>query len=171
VAIENETFNTIFGSGQVGSVSSVVIWAIVIVVLGYIFFAQKRFGAHIRATGDNRGAADTAGINTARIRLAALMLSSVAAAFAGILYAGRLQGAQYSLGENDLLTVIAAVIIGGTSLFGGRGSIIGAAAGAVMLAMLNNGLILLGLSVSEQSIALGVIILLAVSFGMRERKA
>jgi ribose transport system permease protein len=171
VAIENATFNNVFGSGQVGSVSTVVVWAVVVVVLGYVFFALKRFGAHVRATGDNRGAAETAGINTDRIRLAALTISGAAAAFAAILDAGRLQGAQYTLGENDLLTVIAAVIIGGTSLFGGRGSIIGAAAGAVMLAMLNNGLILLGLSVSEQSIALGVIIILAVSFGLRERKA
>jgi ribose transport system permease protein len=91
------------------------------------------------------------------------------AAVAGILTAGQLQAAQYTLGANDLFAVIAAVIIGGTSLFGGRGSIVGALMGALLLAILNNGLILYGLSSAEQSVALGLIILIAVVIGLREQ--
>jgi ribose transport system permease protein len=90
------------------------------------------------------------------------------AAFAGILYSGRLHGARYTLGEQDLMTVIAAVIIGGTSLAGGRGSIVGAVVGSIIMGMLNNGLILMGLSVSEQMIARGVIIIVAVALSLRE---
>jgi len=97
-------------------------------------------------------------------------LMSATAALAGLLYAGRLEGARYTLGETDLLTVIAAVIVGGTSLFGGRGSVVGSVVGAVLLSIINNGLIIAGLSVSQQMIVKGVIILLAVALSLREEK-
>lgn len=75
--------------------------------------------------------------------------------------------ARYTLGEADLLTVIAAVVIGGTAFSGGKGSIVGAIIGSVVMGMLNNGLLLMGLSVSEQMIARGIIVL-AVSLSLRE---
>jgi ribose transport system permease protein len=87
-----------------------------------------------------------------------------------MLYAGRLQGARYTYGETDLMTVIAATVIGGTSLFGGRGSIVGALVGSLLMGMLNNGLLLMGLSVSEQLIARGVIIIVAVALSLREAR-
>ncbi|TIV69825.1 MAG: sugar ABC transporter permease, partial [Mesorhizobium sp.] len=71
--------------------------------------------------------------------------------------------AKYTLGETDLMTVIAAVIVGGTLLNGGKGSIVGALVGSLMMGMLNNGLILMGLSVSDQMIVRGLIILTAVA--------
>ncbi len=77
------------------------------------------------------------------------------AALAGLLYVGRLHSARYTLGEADLLTVIAAAVIGGTSMAGGRGSIIGALVGSLIMGVLNNGLILMGLAVTEQMIARG----------------
>ena len=86
-----------------------------------------------------------------------------------ILYTGRLQGASYTLGEQDLLTVIAAVVIGGTRLFGGEGSVIGALVGSLLMGMLTNGLILWGLTSSEQLIAQGVLLLLAISLTLRGR--
>jgi ribose transport system permease protein len=97
-----------------------------------------------------------------------LVLSAVAAALAGILYTGRLQGASYTLGQQDLLTVIAAVVIGGTRLFGGEGSVIGALVGSQIMGMLTNGLILSGLSSSEQTISQGALLLLAISLTLRE---
>ena len=78
-------------------------------------------------------------------------------------------GARYTLGETDLLTVIAAVIVGGTLLNGGKGSIVGALVGSLMMGMLNNGLILMGLSVSDQMIVRGLIILAAVALSLREK--
>ncbi|MCP4401833.1 MAG: ABC transporter permease, partial [bacterium] len=120
------------------------------------------------ATGGNRSAARYTGIRTDRIRVAALVISALTASFAGILYAGRLHGARYTLGEYDLMTVIAAVIIGGTSFSGGRGSVFGAILGSIVMGMMNNGLLLMGLSVSDQMIARGVIIIIAVSLSLRE---
>ena len=79
-----------------------------------------------------------------------------------------MQAAKYTLGETDLLTVIAAVIVGGTALNGGKGSIIGALLGSLLMGMLNNGLILMGLAVSDQMIVRGLIILIAVAVSLRD---
>ncbi len=169
VSVTDPTFLRWFGSGQIGDVSGVVVWAVAVAVIGFVFFGYTRFGAHVRAVGDSRRAAATGGINVTRVRIAVFVISGLTAALAGILTAGQLQSAQYTLGANDLFAVIAAVIIGGTSLFGGRGSIVGAVVGALLLAILNNGLILYGLSAAEQSVALGLIILFAVVIGLREQ--
>lgn len=167
VAVSEPWYSTTFGGGEVLSVSTIIVWALAIGLLSHIIYRHGQFGAHVRAVGDNRAAAASAGIHVTRVRIAVLTISAMAAALAGMLYAGRLGTARYTLGENDLLTVIAAAIIGGTSLFGGQGTIVGALVGAVLLAMLNNGLILAGFSVSQQGIALGILIVLAVAFGRR----
>ena len=165
--IRNDTFSALFGAGSLGPVSSLVIWTIIVLALGHFVLHHLRWGRHVIATGANRESAKAAGLNTDRIRAGALVVSATTAAFAGILLAGRLAIGRHDLGENDLLTVIAAVVIGGTSLFGGRASIAGAVTGAVIMAMLNNGLILMGLEVADQLIARGVIIVLAVALSMR----
>jgi ribose transport system permease protein len=170
VPVREEVFTFVFGSGSIGPISTLILWAVVIVLIGHLAYRHTRFGKHVLATGGNRAAANYVGINTARIKIAVLVLSSSSAALAGLLYAGRLHGARYTLGEADLLIVIAAVIIGGTSLFGGRGTIVGAAVGALIMGMLNNGLILMGLNVAEQMVARGALIILAVALSMRELK-
>jgi ribose transport system permease protein len=168
VAVENQSFINIFGSGNVGRIPSLAFWSLGAVALGQFVFRHKRFGAHVVAVGDSVGASRAAGIRVDRIRFAVLALSGASAAIAGILYAGRLQGANYTLGEQDLLTVIAAVVIGGTRLFGGEGSVIGAFVGSLIMGMLTNGLILWGLSASEQMISQGIVLLLAISLTLRE---
>lgn len=168
VAVENQGFVEVFGSGDVGPIPGLAIWAIGAAALGHFAFRHRRFGAHVLATGDNTGAARASGIRVDRVRFTVLVLSAVAAALAGILYTGRLQGASYTLGQQDLLTVIAAVVIGGTRLFGGEGSVIGALVGSLIMGMLTNGLILSGLSSSEQTISQGVLLLLAISLTLRE---
>jgi ribose transport system permease protein len=168
VAVANQSFVNIFGSGKVGPIPSLAFWALGAVALGQFVFRHKRFGAHVVATGDNVAAARAAGIRVDRVRFAVLVLSGASAAAAGILYTGWLQGANYTLGEQDLLTVIAAVVIGGTRLFGGVGSVIGALVGSLIMGMLTNGLILWGLSSSEQMIFQGLVLLLAISITLRE---
>ena len=121
VAVEDQGFIDIFGSGDVGPVPGLAFWALGAVALGQFGFRHRRFGAHVLAVGDNRAAARATGIRVDRVKFAVLVISGTAAALAGILYTGRVQGASYTLGEQDLLTVIAAVVIGGTRLFGGRG--------------------------------------------------
>jgi ribose transport system permease protein len=169
VAVENEWFVDIFGSGDVGPIPSLAFWALAAVAAGHFWFRHKRFGAHVLAVGDNARAARAAGIRVDRVGVAVFVLSGASAALAGILYTGRLEGASYTLGEQDLLTVIAAVVIGGTRLFGGEGSVVGALFGSLLMGMLTNGLILWGLTSSEQLIAQGVLLLLAISITLRGR--
>ena len=168
--IRNDRFSALFGAGGLGPVSSLLIWIIVVGGLGHVALHHLRWGRHVLATGADRDAANAVGINTVRVRISALVASATAAGFAGVLLAGRLSIGRHDLGEDDLLTVIAAVVIGGTSLFGGRGSVVGAVTGALIMAMLNNGLILMGLEVADQIIARGVIIILAVALSMREHR-
>ncbi len=168
VPIVNEHYNFIFGSGNIGPIPTLFIWTIVIVFLGQILLTKTPFGRAVLATGGNRSAARFSGVRTDNIRIAVLVLCGLTAALAGMLYAGRLHGARYTLGQADLLTVIAAVIIGGTAFTGGKGTVIGAFIGSIIMGMLNNGLLLMGLSVSEQMIARGIIIVVAVSLSLRE---
>jgi ribose transport system permease protein len=168
VAVSNQTFASIFGSGSVGAVPGLLIWSLAAVAVAYFVYRHMRFGAHVLAVGDNAAAARVSGIRADRVTMTVLGVSGVVAALAGLLYAGSLQGANYQLGSSDLLAVIAAVVIGGTGLYGGRGSIVGAFAGCLILGVLNNGLILLGLTPSEQLIAQGALLLTAVLVTMQE---
>lgn len=169
IPVTDSVFTGFFGSGSLLGIPSLIWWTVIAIVVGHVVFRETRFGAHVLATGDNNRAASVSGIAVPRIRLAVLMLSGGLAGLAGLLYAGRLQAAKYTLGETDLMTVIAAVIVGGTLLNGGKGSIIGALVGSLMMGMLNNGLILMGLSVSDQMIVRGLIILAAVAVSLREK--
>ncbi|MXW85580.1 MAG: ABC transporter permease [Boseongicola sp. SB0667_bin_21] len=170
IPVINDTFTGFFGSGKLLGVPSLVIWTVAAVAAGHVLYRHSRFGAHVLAVGDNARAAQVSGIRVPRIRLMVLTLCGATAGLAGLLYAGRLQAAKYTLGESDLMTVIAAVIVGGTALNGGKGSIIGALLGSLMMGMLNNGLILMGLKVSDQMIVRGVIILVAVAVSLRDTR-
>jgi len=92
------------------------------------------------------------------------------AAVAGMLYAGRLQSGRFQLGEGDELSVIAAAVLGGTSLFGGAGTVVGSIMGALMIGLINNGLILMGLEFSQQLIARGAIIIIAVAISQSRKR-
>lgn len=168
IPVTDDSFTAFFGSGTLLGIPSLIWWTAIAVALGHVLYRETRFGAHVLAVGDNARAASVSGISVPRMRLAVLMISGTLAGLAGLLYAGRLQAAKYTLGETDLMTVIAAVIVGGTLLNGGKGSIIGALVGSLMMGMLNNGLILMGLSVSDQMIVRGLIILAAVAVSLRE---
>ncbi len=168
VPVLDATYTSIFGSGDVGPIPSLFLWTLGALIIAHLVYRKTTFGRQVLATGGNRIAARYSGINVARIRIASLVICSTSAALAGLLYVGRLHSARYSLGETDLLTVIAAAVIGGTSIAGGRGSIVGALIGSLLMGVLNNGLILMGLSVTEQMIARGAIIIVAVALSLRE---
>jgi ribose transport system permease protein len=169
VPVTDPSFVAVFG-GKVLGLPATVWWAAFVVVIGWVALRHTRYGAHVLAVGNNVSASRVSGIKVARVRIAVLLGSATAAAVAGLLYAGRLQGARYTLGEADLMTAIAAVIVGGTSLFGGKGTVVGAVVGSLLMAMLNNGLILAGLSVSQQMVARALIILIAVSISLRGKR-
>jgi ribose transport system permease protein len=168
IPVTNDFFTGFFGSGDFFGIPSLVWWTIIAVAVGHFVYRHTRFGAHVLATGDNARAAQVSGIKVPRIRFLVLTICGGCAGLAGLLYAGRLQAATYTLGESDLMIVIAAVIVGGTALNGGKGSIIGALIGSLLMGMLNNGLILMGLQVSDQMIVRGLIILVAVAASLRD---
>jgi ribose transport system permease protein len=165
--ILNDTFNNAFGSGDLGPIPSLVIWTAVVVAIGHVVLRRTAYGRGVLATGGNEEAARFSGVPTPRIKFMVMMVSSIVAALAGMLYAGRLQSGRFQWGEGDELSVIAAVILGGTSLFGGRASVVGAVLGALTIGLINNGLTLMGLEFSQQQIVRGAIIILAVALARR----
>lgn len=170
VPILNESFIFLFGSGNIGPIPMLFIWTIIIAVIGHVILRKTTFGRKTLATGGNESAARFSGINTARVKLIALVSSGMMAGFAGMLYAGRLEAGRFTFGEGAELSVIAAVILGGTSLFGGVGTVVGTIFGSLLIGMINNGLIIMGLDVSQQMMVSGLIIILAVAFGRKVKK-
>ncbi len=166
--ILNDTFNLIFGGGNFGPIPGLLAWSAIFVTIGAIVLAKTRFGRQVLATGGNRTAAQFTGVNTRRIKFQVLLLSATVASVAGMLYAGRLQSGRFQWGAGDELSAIAAVILGGTSLFGGAGSVVGTLFGALLIGLINNGLILAGLDSSQQQVVRGVIIILAVALARKK---
>ncbi|UAJ78406.1 ABC transporter permease [Leifsonia sp. ZF2019] len=171
VPVTDPVFTWIFGAGTLLGVPILVWWTAVVVALGWHVLRQRRFGAHVLAVGNKAAAASVSGIRTTRITMIVFVISGATAGLAGLLYAGRLAGATYTLGGSDLMSVLAAVIVGGTALTGGRGSMIGALVGSLFMSMINYGLLLGGLTVAQQMIVRGVIILIAVSLSLRAKKS
>ncbi|MCA3448784.1 MAG: ABC transporter permease [Rhodobacter sp.] len=167
VPILSPGYSWVFGGGSVGPIPVLMFWMALIAGIGHVVLRRSGFGRKVLATGGGETAARYSGIDTASIKFKVLVLSSCAAALAGMLYAGRLQSGRFQLGEGDELSVIAAAVLGGTSLFGGKGTVIGTIVGALMIGMINNGLILMGLEFSQQLIAKGAIIILAVALSQK----
>ena len=163
VPITKMTFNKIFGTGYIGPISILIVWMLFFFVVGYFLFHKTPFGRHTLAVGGNETAASYSGINVNRIKMSVFMLSGAFAAFAGVMYAGRMQSGRYTFGDGDEMSVIAAVVLGGASMSGGSGSMIGTLVGALLMGMINNALVLAGLSSAEQTIVSGGIIILAVA--------
>ena len=162
------SFNAI-GQDSIGPIPYLVLYAIVLGVIGHIVLEYTRFGYRIRATGGNRTAARAMGINVKRLSIVVYVLSGVSAAIAGVLFSSQLASGQPSIGSTTELQVIAAVIIGGTSLFGGVGTIIGTALGALLLSVITDGLVLIDINPAYQNVAIGVVIVLAVGIDKLRR--
>jgi len=169
VPVTNLPFLTVFGSGAVAGLPVALIWSVVVLVVAHLALRRTAFGQRVLATGDNPASARAAGISTRRTRMAVLMLSGLGAGIAGLIYTGQIHGAIYSLGVNDLLGVLAAVVIGGTALTGGRGSVVGAFVGSILIGVIRNGLLLGGFSASQQTFVTGLIIVLAVAVSQRQK--
>lgn len=168
VPILNDAYNAVFGAGNLfGAIPSLMIWTLAALAVGHVMLRKTPFGRQVLATGGNEVAARFSGVDTKRVKFLVLVASSTVAALAGMLYAGRLNSGRFQWGQGDELSVIAAVILGGTRLSGGIGTVFGAVLGSVMIGLINNGLILMGLEYSQQLIIRGAIIILAVALARR----
>lgn len=134
----------------------------VIVAIAVVITKKTKFGRHIYAIGGNESAARLSGININKIKIWVYAIAGILAAVGGIILTSRLDSAQPNAGMSYELDSIAAVVIGGTSLSGGRGSIMGTVQGALIIGVLNSGLVLLNVSPFWQQIIKGLVILVAV---------
>ena len=139
------------------AVYMLIIFALLFVVLNY-----TKYGRHLYATGGNIEAARFSGINVNRVQLTAYIISGTVSGFAGVLTAARLYSALPSMGEGAEMNAIAAVVLGGTMMTGGSGTLGGTLIGALIIGVMNNGLNLMGVSSYWQDVAKGVIIILAI---------
>jgi ribose/xylose/arabinose/galactoside ABC-type transport system permease subunit len=150
------------GRGHLLGVPVPVLLMLVVFAAGWFVLRRMKFGRYVYAVGGNREAAFLAGVHIKRTTLLVYILNGLLVGLAGLVLASRLGAGVPNAGLQYELDVIAAVVVGGTSLMGGRGSVIGTFWGAVFIGVLNNGLNLAGIDPYIQKIALGVVILLAV---------
>jgi len=150
------------GNGNIGGLPSVVLLTIGIVLGMHYLLSHTRFGQHTYAIGGNVQAALRAGINVRNNTIALYILSSLSAACAGILYTAKFSAGAAQAGEPVLLDSIAAVVIGGASLFGGSGTIVGTVIGALIIAVIQYGLVFVNVEPFWQFVAVGVVIIISV---------
>jgi ribose transport system permease protein len=154
---------------QLGSVSSQVfgipvigIFAVAVLILGEFILTYTKFGRYVYMTGANREAAEMSGVNTRQVVMMSLVISSVTAGLTGLLFIGRLSSANPSAGEDILISTIAAVVLGGTSLFGGEGGMRNTVLGLLIFGVLSNGLNLLpNIPITFKQALQGIVLLAA----------
>jgi simple sugar transport system permease protein len=159
-------FNAI-GRGWIFGLPMPAIIAVVMLAVGFLVFNETTFGRYVTGVGANAEAVRRAGVDTKKITLLVYALSGLAAAMAGIIIAARLGSGSSNAGGGFELEVIAAVVLGGTSLFGGRGTMLGTMLGGLTVAVIGNGLILYHMSPFITPIVEGFIILIAIWLNFR----
>ncbi|MBX2882062.1 MAG: ABC transporter permease [Granulosicoccus sp.] len=162
---------TWLGQGEVAGIPVPVIISIVFALFGAWLFNYTRFGLHVRAIGGDRESARLSGVPADKIELMVYTIMGLVTALGGLVMIARIDSTQATIGTSMEIHVIAAVIIGGTSLFGGRGTIFGTVLGALLLAMMTNALVIAGVDFYWQLVVMGAIVLIAVAIGnLREHR-
>ncbi|PHV29991.1 ABC transporter permease [Janthinobacterium sp. BJB426] len=159
-----------FGRGTVLGVQTPILAMLLVFLVAYVLLDHTPLGRYIYAIGGNEEATRLSGVRVARYKLLVYAISGGTAAIAGLVLTSRLMSGQPNAGIGFELDAIAAVVMGGTAITGGRGSIVGTLIGAVMLGVLNNGLNMMGVSPYLQNIIKGVIILLAIYISRNSSK-
>lgn len=151
------------GNGYIAGIPIPVIVMVIVYLVAWFVLERTRYGRHVYAVGGNPEAARLAGVNVKRILTSVYAISGACAGLAGVIFAARVVSAQPTAGTSYELDAIAAVVLGGTSLAGGRGRIVGTLIGAVILGVLSTGLILMNVPFFTQLLIKGIVIILAVS--------
>lgn len=167
ISIVSNGFTETLWDGSLFGIPAPIVWTIIVAIVGFYVLHLTPLGKRVFATGGNATAARFSGVRTDRIKLMAFAISGFTASLAGLILAARSTAGNPSLGEGLELDVIAAVIIGGTSLFGGRGGIVGSVVGAIFIGIVGFGLLVMGFSTSVQEIIKGAIIVGAVALARR----
>ena len=158
------------GNGRVGGFPIVVVITVLFLLLMHYLLSQTRFGQHTYAIGASEQAALRAGINVDGHKRRLYLLSALCAGLGGVLYAARFTAGAAQAGEPLLLDSIAAVVIGGASLFGGSGTVLGTVAGALVIAVIQYGLVFINVEPFWQFVAVGVVIIISVLVDQTQRR-
>ena len=169
VPVQN-SWLTWLGNGRIIGIPAVVLIAAIVILIFHYALAETQFGQYTYAIGGNRQATLRAGVNVRRVTIILYMLSALTAGIDGILYTGRFAAGAPQAGEPLLLDSIAAVVIGGASLFGGSGTIIGTIIGALIIAVIQYGLVFLNVEPFWQFIAVGLVIIVSVLVDQSQRR-
>ena len=144
--------------------------AIVVGAVGWFVMFRTRFGLHVQAVGGSEEAAVANGVNASRVRIAVYLIAALLAGLASLLLVARIGAAEPAINTSYLLNSIAAVVLGGVRLTGGRAKIVGPILGALLLTALTNGLTLLGVSQFYQPLAVGLVVVLAALLTRFQKK-
>ena len=158
------------GRGYIGNVPFPIILMLIIFILAFIVLKLTRFGRYVYATGGNINAARASGIKVNNVIISTFAISGFLSGLTGMVLASRLNSAQPTAGMGYELDAIAAVVLGGTSLFGGEGELWGTLVGAFIMGILNNGLNMLNVSSFYQQVAKGIVILIAITVAQSGKK-
>jgi len=150
------------GQGRPFGVPTPVVILLLTALVAHILLTHTRFGVYAQVIGDNEGAARAMGVRVERQKVLLYTLSGLLSGLAGLLFAARINSGEPTAGISYELTAITATILGGTNLFGGRGSVLGTLIGALIMGVLQNGLNLLAVRPFYQQIAIGAVLILAV---------
>jgi ribose transport system permease protein len=154
----------VYGQGKIGDIPNLIIIALIVILIGDILMRRSAAFRQIYYVGGNEEAARLSGINVDRVKIGVYTMSGLLAAMAGVLSISRFTVADPGTGMGEELRIIAACIIGGCSLRGGKGTVIGGLLGLIFVGFINNGMILLRVPVYWQQLSMGVVLLLAVGF-------
>ncbi len=152
------------GQGYLGPIPIPVILMVIIFVIGWIFLNRTKTGRYIYGLGGNKEAVRLSGVNTKKIQTLVFVLSSMLTGFAGVIMLSRINTGQPKIGTGYEMDVITAVVLGGVSIMGGEGSIVGVFVGVLIAGVLSNGMILIDVSEYYQQITKGLVLLIAVVF-------
>lgn len=166
-----DTYKNISQYRLFGVIYLPIVYALVLGVLGYILLTKTRFGREVQSCGGNPETAYLAGINVTKRRIACFVMTSVFAALAGELICARFATAQPTAGSGTEMQIMAGVIIGGTSMYGGQGTVVGSFLGCVLLAVITNALILMNVSTLWQNLIYGLILIAALFIDKSRRAA
>jgi len=158
------------GRGYIGNVPFPIVLMLIIFILAYIILKLTRFGRYVYATGGNINAARASGIKVDNVIVSTFAISGFLSGLTGMVLASRLNSAQPTAGMGYELDAIAAVVLGGTNLFGGEGELWGTLVGAFIMGILNNGLNMLNVSSFYQQVVKGIVILIAVTVAQSGKK-
>lgn len=169
VVWNNDAFTSL-GTGYVGIIPIPVIIMVIIIIMGVILTTKMRFGKYIYAVGGNKEASRWSGIAVVKVKIIVYIIMGVLTSIAGLIITSRLGSGQPSAGLNFEMDCITAAVVGGTSMSGGKGTIIGTIVGVILLTVLTNGMTLIGMNTYWQQVLKGVIIVVSVLADTRSKK-